>query len=208
MHKSIETPMYTIYTLDIRNYRMKVFYARTSTTHQNLDRQLEVSKELGVDRVYQEQLSGKDNNRPQLKSMLDFVREGDTVYVLDYSRLARSTTDLINIVGQLQEKKVNFVSIKENVDTSTPQGKLIFTIFAGLSEFERTNLLDRQRMGIEVARMNGKYKGRKPIEKPENYEKVVSIWKKGGITALEAMTRLNLKPNTFYRMIKRNEDSC
>lgn len=208
MHNSIEISMFTIYTLDVRNYRMKVFYARTSTTHQNLDRQLEVSKELGVDRVYQEQLSGKDNNRPQLKSMLDFVREGDTVYVLDYSRLARSTTDLINIVGQLQEKKVNFVSIKENVDTSTPQGKLIFTIFAGLSEFERTNLLDRQRMGIEVARMNGKYKGRKPIEKPENFEKVVSIWKKGGITALEAMSRLNLKPNTFYRMVKRNEKGC
>lgn len=182
---------------------MKVFYARTSTTHQNLDRQLEVSKELGIERLYQEKLSGKDNNRPQLKAMLDFVREGDTVYVLDYSRLARSTTDLINIVGQLQEKKVNFVSIKENVDTSTPQGKLIFTIFAGLAEFERTNLLDRQRMGIEAAKAKGKYKGRKPIDKPVHFEKVISIWKKGDITAKEAMSQLNIKPNTFYRMVKK-----
>lgn len=182
---------------------MKVFYARTSTAHQNLDRQLEVAKNLEIEKLYQEQLSGKDNNRPQLKAMLDFVREGDTVYVLDYSRLARSTKDLINIVGQLQEKKVNFVSIKENVDTSTPQGKLVFTIFAGLAEFERTNLLDRQRMGIELAKTNGKYKGRKPIDKPDLFDKVVSIWKKGDITAREAMSQLNIKANTFYRMVKK-----
>ena len=191
------------YTYTVRNYRMKVFYARTSTTHQNLDRQLETAKELGIDKLYQEQLSGKDDKRPQLKAMMDFVREGDTVYVLDHSRLARSTRDLINIVGQLQEKNVNFVSIKENVDTSTPQGKLIFTIFAGLAEFERTNLLDRQRMGIEIAKANGKYKGRKPIEKPERFDKVVSIWKKGDISAKEAMVQLNIKSNTFYRMIKK-----
>lgn len=183
---------------------MKVFYARTSTTHQNLDRQLEAARALGIDKLYQEQLSGKDDKRPQLKAMMDFVREGDTVYVLDYSRLARSTRDLINIVGQLQEKKVNFVSIKESVDTSTPQGKLIFTIFAGLAEFERTNLLDRQRMGIEIAKANGKYKGRKPIEKPEIFDKVVSIWKKGDITAKEAMNQLNIKSNTFYRMVKKS----
>lgn len=182
---------------------MKVFYARTSTVHQNLDRQLEVAKELGIHKLYQEQLSGKDDNRPQLKAMMDFVREGDTVFVLDYSRLARSTTDLINIVGQLQAKKVNFVSIKENVDTSTPQGKLIFTIFAGLAEFERTNLLDRQRMGIEIAKANGKYKGRKPIDKPEKFDLIVSIWKKGDITAREAMSQLNIKANTFFRMVKK-----
>ena len=184
---------------------MKVFYARTSTTHQNLDRQLAMAKELEIDKLYQEQLSGKDDKRPQLKSMMDFVREGDTVYVLDYSRLARSTMDLINIVGQLQEKKVNFVSIKENVDTSTPQGKLIFTIFAGLAEFERTNLLDRQRMGIDIAKANGKYKGRKPIEKPEKYDKVVSIWRRGEISAREAMAQLGLKANTFYRMVKKTK---
>lgn len=182
---------------------MKVFYARTSTTHQNLDRQLEKAKELNVDRIYQEQLSGKDDNRPQLKAMLDFVREDDTVYVLDYSRLARSTSDLINIVNKLNEKKVNFVSLKENVDTSTPQGKLIFTIFAGLAEFERTNLLDRQRAGIEIAKSKGLYKGRKPIARPDNYDEVINRWKKDEITARQAMTELNMKSNTFYRMLKK-----
>lgn len=181
---------------------MKVFYARTSTKHQNLDRQLEKARELQVEKIYKEQISGKDDNRPQLKAMMDFVREGDTVYVLDYSRLARSTSDLINIVNSLNSKKVNFVSIKENVDTSTPQGKLIFTIFAGLAEFERTNLLDRQRMGIEIAKANGKYKGRKPIDRPSRFDEIVSIWKRGDITAREAMFKLNLKPNTFYRMVK------
>ena len=183
---------------------MKVFYARTSTTHQNLDRQLETARDLGIEKLYQEQMSGKNQDRPQLKAMLDFVREGDTVYVLDYSRLARSTTDLIGIVGQLQEKKVNFVSVKENVDTSTPQGKLIFTIFAGLAEFERTNLLDRQRQGIEIAKAKGKYKGRKQIALPENYNDIMAIWRKGDITAQKAMTILGMNKTTFYRKAREN----
>ena len=116
---------------------MTVGYIRVSTADQNPARQEEALKSHGVERIFEEKISGKDMNRPKLKELLDFVREGDTVVVESYSRLARSTKDLLFIIDKLQEKKVSFVSIKENIDTTTPQGKLMLTIFAGLSQFER-----------------------------------------------------------------------
>lgn len=181
---------------------MKVFYCRCSTEHQQIDRQLEEAKNVGAEKIFTEMISGKDTNRPQLKQMMDFVREGDVVYVVSYDRLARSANDLISIVNILNDKKVNFVSLKENIDTSTPQGKLVFHLFAGLAEFERTNMLDRQRIGIEIAKKKGKYKGRKPIRIPNNYNEVIGLWKKGDITAKRAMEMLNMKPSTFYRKVK------
>lgn len=109
---------------------MTVGYIRVSSADQNPARQEEALKSHGVERVFEEKIFGKDMNRPKLKELLDFVREGDTVIGESYSRLARSTKDLLFIIDKLQEKKVSFVSLKENIDTSTPQGKLMLTIFA------------------------------------------------------------------------------
>lgn len=138
---------------------MKVAYIRVSTVEQNEDRQLEAMKQYDIDKYFTEKVSGKDTNRPQLKAMLDYVREGDTVYIHDFSRLARSTKDLLDIVEQLNKKNVHLHSNKENLDTSTPTGKLMLTMIGAINEFERTNLLERQREGIAVAKKNGKYKG-------------------------------------------------
>ena len=143
---------------------MKVGYIRVSTADQNPARQEEALRQHGVERVFEEKISGKDMNRPKLKELLDFVREGDTVIVE-----SRSTKDLLFIIDKLQEKKVSFVSLKENIDTTTPQGKLMLTIFAGLSQFERECALQRQAEGIAIAKAEGKYKGRKPIEKPADW---------------------------------------
>ena len=137
---------------------MKVGYIRVSTADQNPARQQEALRQNGVERVFEEKISGKDLNRPKLKELLDFVREGDTVIVESYSRLARSTKDLLFIIDKLQEKKVSFVSLKENIDTTTPQGKLMLTIFAGLFQFERECTLQRQAEGIAIAKAEGKYK--------------------------------------------------
>ena len=135
----------------------RIKYIRVSTQEQNTARQ-ETDKEK-FDRVYIEKASGKSAERPELKAMLDYVREGDTIYIHDFSRLARSTKDLLAIVEQLQAKNVHLVSNKENLDTSTPTGKLMLTMIAAINEFERENLLERQREGIAIAKAAGKFKG-------------------------------------------------
>lgn len=180
---------------------MKIFYCRCSTDHQNLDRQLEDAKKVGAEKIFQEKISGKNTDRKQLQEMLDYVRENDVVYVSEYSRLARSTSDLISIVEKLKEKGCDFCSLKENVDTSTPTGKLIFTIFAGLAQFERESILEKQRIGIELAKQKGVYKGRKPKTLPENAEEIIADWKAKKISGVEAQKRLNVSAPTFYRIV-------
>ena len=136
-----------------------IAYVRVSTVEQNEARQVEALKKHNIDKWFTEKVSGKNMNRPQLEAMLDYVREGDTVYIHDFSRLARSTKDLLAIVEQLQNKGVHLVSNKENLDTSTPTGKLMLTMIAAINEFERENLLERQREGIAIAKAEGKFKG-------------------------------------------------
>lgn len=143
---------------------MNVGYVRVSSLDQNEERQIEGLKKYQIDKWFTEKISGKNMNRPKLKEMLDYVREGDTVYIHDFSRLARSTKDLLDIVEFLNKKGVHLVSNKENIDSSTPSGKLMLTVVGAIYEFERTNLLERQREGIEIAKREGKYKGRKKIE--------------------------------------------
>lgn len=182
---------------------MKVAYIRVSTEEQNTARQEEMMNAQGVEKIFMEKISGKDTNRPQLKAMLDYVREGDTLVVESYSRLARNTQDLLKIVDELENKGVAFISLKENIDTSTPQGKLMLTIFAGLAQFERECTLQRQKEGIAIAKEQGKYKGRKPLAKPENWDSVIERMNKGEITKVQARTELGLTHATFYRLLNR-----
>lgn len=141
---------------------MNIAYVRVSTVEQNEERQLEALKKYNIEKWFKEKVSGKDTNRKQLQAMLDFAREGDTIYVLDFSRLARSTVDLLSIVEKLNAKNIHLVSLKENINSSTPQGKLMLTMIGAIAEFERANILERQREGIAIAKRKGLYKGRKP----------------------------------------------
>lgn len=142
---------------------MNIAYVRVSTVEQNEARQLEGLQKYNIDKWYTEKVSAKDANRPKLQEMLEFAREGDTIFIHDFSRMARSTKDLLDIIDMLNDKGVHLVSNKENIDTSTPTGKLLVTMIAAINEFERTNLLERQREGIAIAKREGKYKGRKEI---------------------------------------------
>lgn len=180
---------------------MKIGYVRTSTTDQNTARQEVLMEELGVDQVYIDRISGKNTERPELKRMMSFVREGDMVIVESISRFARNTRDLLDLVEQLTRKQVEFVSKKEAIDTTTPSGKFMLTIFGAVAELEREYILQRQREGIAIAKAKGIYKGRKPIERPE-FKQVVALWRRGTITAVGAMKRLDMKPSTFYRKVK------
>lgn len=179
-----------------------IAYIRVSTIDQNEARQKEALQNYNIDKWYIEKISGKNTDRPEFKNMMDYIREGDTIYIKDFSRLSRSTSDLLNIIETLEKRKITLISLKENIDTSTPTGKLMLTMIGAINEFERTNLLERQKEGIEIAKKQGKYKGRKAIEKPENWEQVYILYLKKEITALDAMKKLNLKKNIFYKFAK------
>lgn len=156
---------------------------------------------LGVDEVYIDRMSGKNTQRPELQKMMEYVRRGDTVVVESISRFARNTRDLLDLIELLSAKGVAFISQKEAIDTSTPTGKFMLTVFGAVAELEREYILQRQREGIDIAKSKGVYKGRKPIYRPELHQ-VVALWQNGQLSAVEAMKRLDLKPSTFYRKAK------
>ena len=182
--------------------RLKIGYIRISTADQNTARQELLMEQLGVDEVYIDRMSGKNTNRPELQKMMEYVRKGDTVIVESISRFARNTRDLLELVEKLSTKGVEFVSKKEAIDTTTPTGKFMLTVFGAVAELEREYILQRQREGIAIAKDNGVYKGRKPIHPPE-FEKVMAKWRRGEITAAEAMRQMGISKSTFYRKVKR-----
>ena len=180
---------------------MKIGYIRVSTQDQNTIRQEQLMKALQVDEVYIDRMSGKNTDRPELKKMLDYVRRGDTVVVESISRFARNTRDLLELVDKLSAKGVEFVSQKEAIDTSSPTGKFMLTVFGAVAELEREYILQRQREGIAIAKQEGRYTGRKPLRR-DNFSAVVALWREGKITAVQAMDRLKMSKSTFYRRIK------
>ncbi len=162
-----------------------------------------MAEEQKAEKIFKEKLTGKNKERQELKKMLDFARDGDIIIIESISRMARNTRDLLSIVDKLQEKNVGFVSLKESIDTTTPQGRFVLTIFAALAELEREQTLQRQKEGIAIAKAAGKYKGRQPIKvDEEKFKKSYKDWKAKKITARIFMDRLGLKPNTFYRRVK------
>lgn len=185
---------------------MKIAYVRVSSVEQNEARQKEGLQSYNIEKWFTEKVSAKNTDRPELKRMIDFAREGDTVYVWDFSRLARSTKDLLDLVDEMQVKGIHLVSVKENLDTSTPQGRLMLTMLGAIYEFERANLLERQREGIAIAKQEGKYKGRKKINFPESWDDVYPRWKSRELKGNEAMERLGLKRNTFYKLVNEYEE--
>lgn len=184
---------------------MKVGYVRVSTLEQNPARQIEIMKSFGVEKTYTDKISGKDTNRPQFNDMLSFLREGDVLYVESFSRLSRSTKDLLSTVATLTDRGVNLVSDKEKVDTTTPQGRFMLTVFAALSELERDNILERQREGIEIAKVEGKYKGRKPIPASDRFFTVAKSWAAGNLALKDAIEESGMSPSTFFRRCKQYE---
>lgn len=181
---------------------MKIGYARVSTIEQNEARQIEVLQAAQVEQIYMDKASGKNTDRPQLKEMMGHLRRGDIVITESISRIARNTKDLLNIVEQLQAMQVEFISLKESIDTTAPCGKFMLTVFAAMAELERENILERQREGIAIAKAQGKYKGRARIEVDDRFNSTVAAWRNGEMTAKAAMAALGLKPNTFYRRVK------
>lgn len=185
------------------------FYIRVSTKEQNTVRQEVKAKEhnIPIANVYIEKASGKNvTDRPVLQELMSKLGKGDKLIVDSISRFARNTRDLLDLVEQLNNKGVIFVSLKEAIDTTTSTGKFMLTIFGAVAELERDYIKDRQAEGIAVAKEEGKYKGRKPIEYPKDWDKYYQLYKAGTIKGVDMMRILDLKKTTFYKLIKQYED--
>lgn len=186
---------------------MRVGYVRVSTEEQNTARQDELMRSLDVERIYTDKASGKSKDRPGLDEMMKFIREGDTVIVESISRFARSVKDLLELVEELQKKKVEFISKKEAIDTTTPQGRFMLTVFGAMAELEREQILQRQAEGIAEAKKAGKYTGRKPIKVDEDvFTEQYRAWKNGETSPKFICKKLGLSHATFYRRVKAYEE--
>ena len=185
---------------------MRIFYERVSTEDQSLARQEELLKQLDIEKVYADKATGKHIDRPQLKAMLEFAREGDTIVVESFSRLSRSTKDLLHLVEVMRAKGIAFESQKEKIDTSTASGKLFLTIVAALNEFEREVLLERQAEGIAIAKRNGKYTGRVHATIDRYlFVELYKDYKRKHITQKYMCKRLGISRSTLYKEIKKYE---
>lgn len=184
---------------------MNIAYVRVSTEEQNEARQTEALSKYNIEKWFVEKVSAKDTHRPELQAMIDFARQGDTIYIHDFSRLARSTQDLLELVEKFKSKGIILISNKENIDTSTPTGKLMLTMIAAINEFERTNLLERQREGIAIAKRNGVYKGRKPKVIP-NFKKYYKSYMMREINKVKFAEQKGVSRVTLDKLIKEYEN--
>lgn len=185
---------------------MRRAYVRVSTEEQNEGRQLEALKKHDIDIWYVEKISGKNADRPELKKMLEEAEEGDIIYVHDFSRLARSVMDLLTIVEDLNKRGIHLVSNKEYVDSSTPTGKLMLTMIGAIAEFERTNMLERQREGIAIAKRNGAYKNCGRKEKKGDKKKFMDCYTRllaHSLTKAAMAVELGVSRPTLDKMIAR-----
>ena len=180
---------------------MNIAYVRVSTVEQNEARQVEALEKYSIDKWFTEKVSAKDTHRPELQNLIEFAREGDTVYVHDFSRLARSTKDLLTLVDKFKSKGIILVSNKESIDTSTPTGQLMLTMIAAINEFERTNMLERQREGIAIAKRNGIYKGRKP-KQIKDFEKFYQKYLHRQINKVQFAKAIDVSRVTLDKLIR------
>ena len=184
---------------------MKTYaYIRVSALDQNEARQIDAMNELKIppENTFIEKQSGKDTKRPQLKKLMTTVKSGDKIIVESISRFARNTRDLLDLVEKLSRKNVEFVSQKENIDTSTPTGKFMLTVFGAVAELERGYILQRQAEGIAAARRRGVRFGRTVKKPPENFAELIKQWERGILTFEEILKQTGLKESTFYRRLR------
>lgn len=184
---------------------MQLAYVRVSTVEQNEQRQIEAMDRYNIEKWFVEKVSAKDTNRPKLQELLAFAREGDVIHIHDFSRLARSTKDLLDIVEQLNAKGITLVSNKENIDTSTPTGKLMLTMIGAINEFERTNLLERQREGIAIAKREKRYKGRKAVNIPD-FEQHYQRYMNREVSKSQLAKELNISRPTLDKLIAEHKN--
>jgi DNA invertase Pin-like site-specific DNA recombinase len=184
---------------------MKIGYARVSTKDQNLSLQMDALQNEGCKQIFQEKVSGAKSDRPELKKMINQLREGDVIVTWKLDRLGRSLRDLVNLVNEIQEKGAGLKSLNDSIDTTTPQGKLTFHLFASLAEFERDIISERTKAGLEAARARGRKGGRPKGLSKEAKDKAMiaeTLYKQGDMTVSQICRHLSIARSTLYKYLK------
>lgn len=177
-------------------------YARVSTEQQSLDRQLDMLEKYGVDKIYNEKMTGTKRNRPELEKLMERLTEGDTVVVESLSRLGRSTKDLIWLMETFNSKGVNLVSLKESIDTTSSTGKLLFTLMSALAQFERDVIADRTCEGLASARARGR-KGGRPATNSEMIRRAVKLYNSRDYSVKEITELTGVRRSTLYKHLQK-----
>ena len=184
---------------------MKIGYARISTKDQDLFLQIDALKDAGCNRIYQEQITGSKKERPELQKMLEQIREGDVIIIWKLDRLARSLKDLVSLVNEIQEKGAGLHSLNDHIDTTTPNGKLTFHLFAALAEFERDIIRERTNAGLAAARARGRKGGRpKGLSKKAKHTAIIAerLYLEGELSIREICEQLSISKMTLYNYLR------
>ena len=180
---------------------MKIGYARVSTQDQNLDRQLDNLRSAGCERIFNEKMTGTKSDRPELKTMLLTLRSGDILVIDSFSRLSRSTKDLLDLVEKLTNMGVHLVSLKENLDTTTATGKLMLTMLSALSQFERDLIAERTIDGLKAARARGRCGGRPRLGTDKDRQQALAMYRANVMTNVEIADKFGISQRTLSRWI-------
>lgn len=181
---------------------MKIGYARVSTQDQNLDRQLDNLRSAGCERIFNEKMTGTKSDRPELKTMLLTLRSGDVLVIDSFSRLSRSTKDLLDLVEKLTNMGVHLVSLKENLDTTTATGKLMLTMLSALSQFERDLIAERTIDGLRAARSRGRCGGRPRLGTDKDRQQAIAMYEANVMTNAEIASKFGVSLSTLNRWIR------
>jgi DNA invertase Pin-like site-specific DNA recombinase len=176
-------------------------YARVSTAHQTLDQQHDALRAAGVERIFDDKMSGSRNDRPGLAALLDYAREGDTVTVVALDRLGRSLSGIIRTIEELQARGIVLRSLREGIDYSTPTGRMMAAIFGALAEYERTLINERAAAAREAARARGKRIGRKPALTDEQIA-VARRMRESGESIGTLVSTFGASRATIYRVLQ------
>ena len=186
---------------------MKIGYARVSTQDQNLDRQLDNLRAAGCERIFNEKMTGTKSDRPELKTMLLTLRSGDVLVIDSFSRLSRSTKDLLDLVEKLTAMDVHLVSLKENLDTTTATGKLMLTMLSALSQFERDLIAERTVDGLKAARARGRHGGRPRSGTDKDRRQAYDLYRANIMSLRDIAERFGISLSTLNRWIREQKKS-
>jgi len=184
---------------------MKIGYARVSTKDQNLNLQLDALQQAGCEKIFKEKMSGASADRPELLKLLEHVREGDVIVIWKLDRLGRSLKHLVEIVNDLMSKQVGLLSLNDPIDTTTPQGRLTFNIFASLAEFEREVIRERTKAGLAAARSRGRQGGRpKGLSEKARQKAMIAetLYKEQQLTVQQIAEQLHISKTTLYTYLR------